>query len=295
MTLASALYEGTVVHLRLRPRRHRLGYGVFALLVDLDELDALPARLRLLSRNRFNLFSFHDRDYGARSAEPLKAQVARHLAAAGIEGGGPIRLLTMPRMLGYAFNPLSVYFCHTPEGRLSAVLYEVSNTFGERHSYLIPVEPGTEGRVVQRTEKRFFVSPFLGMDLDYTFRLRPPGERLMVSIVARDREGTVLSAVQEAERRPLTDGALARAFVNFPLMTLKVIVGIHWEALLIWLKGIPLRPRPAPPREGVTVGQATENGERLGWRPRATRARIEAAPTQRPLGSVASAPPSSPV
>lgn len=293
MTLASALYEGTVVHLRLRPRRHRLGYGVFALLLDLDEIDALSARLRLFSRNRFNLFSFHDRDYGGRSREPLQAQIARHLAAAGIEGGGPIRLLTMPRVLGYAFNPLSIYFCHTGAGRLSAVLYEVSNTFGERHSYLIPVAPGCEARVVQRTEKRFFVSPFLDMNLDYTFRLHPPGERLVVSIVARDRDGTVLSAVEEARRRPLTDGALARAFVNFPLVTLKVILGIHWEALLIWLKGIPLRPRPAPPREGVTVGRAAEKGERLGWRPRATLARIEAAP--RPLGSAASAPPSSTV
>src|SRR5262249_48726005 len=130
----SAIYAGTVMHQRLRPRRHRLRYRVFSLLLDLDELDEVAARLRLLSRNRFNLFSFFDRDHGDGRREPLRMQIERRLAAAAIApDGGAIRLLAMPRVLGYVFNPLSVYFCYRRTGVLAAVVYEVNNTFGERH------------------------------------------------------------------------------------------------------------------------------------------------------------------
>jgi len=135
----STLYVGSVMHRRLRPRRHRLRYRVFWMLLDLDEIERLPRVLRLFSHNRFNAVSFHDADHGDGSATPLRAQVERHLAAAGIAlGGGAIRLLCMPRILGYGFNPLSVYFCYQRSGLLAAILYEVHNTFGERHSYLIP-------------------------------------------------------------------------------------------------------------------------------------------------------------
>ena len=134
---ASGLYQGAVTHKRLRPREHALRYRVFMLLLDLDELPDLFRRLRLLSRGRFGLMSFDAGDHGDRSGAPLRPQIEQRLAAAGIEAGGPIRLLCMPRVLGYGFNPLSLFFCHRRDGRLAAILYEVTNTFGERHAYLI--------------------------------------------------------------------------------------------------------------------------------------------------------------
>ena len=136
----SSVYFGTVLHQRLRPVRHELSYRVFSLLLDLDEIPALAARLRLFSHNRFNLFSFHDRDHGARRPGPSRLHIEGQLARAGIAlDGGAIRLLCFPRVLGYVFNPLSIYFCHHRDGELRAILYEVKNTFGEQHGYLIPV------------------------------------------------------------------------------------------------------------------------------------------------------------
>lgn len=250
----TCLYFGDVMHRRVRPRAHRLAYRILSLLIDLDELDSAPARTRLFSRNRFNLFSFHDRDHGDGSGADLKGQVEAHLHAAGLEtDGGAIRLLCMPRVLGFTFNPLSLYFCHDRAGHLVAVLYEVSNTFGERHSYLLPAEPDASGMLRQRQDKRFFVSPFMEMDLAYSFRLRPPEETYLLSITVSDPKGTVLTAVHSARRTPLNDRALARAFLSLPLVTMKVVAGIYWEAAKIWVKGVPLYRKPPPPADAVTV------------------------------------------
>ncbi|MDE2303008.1 MAG: DUF1365 family protein [Sphingomonadales bacterium] len=254
MSAASALYAGQVMHQRLRPRRHRLAYRLFMLLLDLDEIDALAARLRLFARGRFALFSFHDRDHGAGTAEPLRAQVEAHCAAAGIRlDGGAIRLLAMPRVLGFVFNPLSVYFCHAREGALVAILYEVNNTFGERHSYLLPVAADSGALVRQTIAKRFHVSPFMGMDMDYAFRVVPPADALVVAITGSDAAGTVLTAVLTARRRALTDAALARAFLAMPLLTVKVVAAIGWEALRLWLKRVPLHDHPTSPADPVTL------------------------------------------
>lgn len=139
MTLNSALYRGRVMHRRLRPKIHELNYRVFWLLLDLSEIDDVDGRLRLFSRNRFNLLSFHDKDYGDGSGG-LRPQVDAWMAQAGIDlAGGPVRLLTMPRVLGYVFNPISIYYCHRPDGRLAAMVYEVTSTFGIRHAYVIPI------------------------------------------------------------------------------------------------------------------------------------------------------------
>jgi len=252
--IASGLYVGQVMHRRLRPRVHRLRYRLFSLLLDLDEVDDLARRLRLFSRGRFNLFAFHDRDHGVGTAEPLRAQVERHLRAAGIApDGGAIRLLTMPRILGYAFNPLSVYFCHRRDGALTAILYEVNNTFGQRHSYLLPVAEGDISLIRQATPKRFHVSPFMGMDMDYAFRVVPPGQRLAITIVGSDAEGPIITAALATTRRPLTDTALARAFVSHPLLTLKVVAAIGWEALKLWRKRVPVHRLPPPPDHAVTT------------------------------------------
>ncbi len=250
----SALYSGQVMHQRLRPRRHRLYYRLYMLLLDLDDIDACAARLRLFSRGRINLFSFHDRDHGAGTSEPLRAQVERHLADAGLASdGGPIRLLTMPRVLGFAFNPISVYFCYRRDGGLAATLYEVNNTFGQRHSYLLPVTRGSGPVIRQATPKRFHVSPFMGMDMDYAFRIVAPASALGIAITGSDAAGAVITAVLTARRQELTDRALLRAFLAMPFVTLKVAAGIGWEAARLWLKGVPVRDRPAPPGEPVTT------------------------------------------
>lgn len=255
----SCLYFGTVVHQRLRPRPHALRYRVFSLLLDLDELPALAARLRLFSQNRFNLFSFYDRDHGSRRGEPLRPYIEGQLARAGIAlEGGAIRLLCFPRVLGYVFNPLSIYFCHHAHGELRAILYEVRNTFGEQHSYLIPTRGAGDELVRQSCAKNFYVSPFMPMECSYAFRLKPPDARLAVSIRQTDREGPILFASLDGARAPLDDRTLARAFLRYPLMTLKVIGGIHWEALKLWRKGLRTLPRPAPPHDPVTICEAAE-------------------------------------
>jgi uncharacterized protein len=248
----SALYVGEVTHRRLRPRKHALCYRTFALLLDLDELPDIAGRLRLLSHNSFNLFSFFDRDYGSGST-PLRAQIESHARQVGLDlDGGPIRLLTMPRILGYAFNPISVYFCHDRDGRLCAMLYEVNNTFGQRHSYFIPAEGDEAGAIHQSCAKQFYVSPFMAMDMVYEFTVSPPGEKVSIAIVERDRQGVVLTATQAQKRVELTDGALARVFLSHPLLTFKVVVGIHLEALVLWIKGMRLQFRPPPPDHPVT-------------------------------------------
>lgn len=251
----SALYAGSVMHHRLRPKRHRLRYSIFYLLLDLDEVDALAGTLRLFSYNRFNLFSFHDRDHGEGAMISPRDRVERHLQEAGIESLGPIQLLTVPRILGYAFNPLSIYFCHRQDNSLSAILYEVSNTFGERHIYLIPVASDVKGPIRQESRKSLYVSPFMSTDMVYSFSVVPPGKDLAVSVIGRDTEGPMIVAKLAATRQDLSDETLARAFCTYPLLSLKVIAGIHWEALLIWLKGIRLHHRPSPPDQPVTLGR----------------------------------------
>jgi uncharacterized protein len=257
-----ALYRGEVVHQRLRPRRHRLRYRMFSLLLDLDQLPALDARLRLLSVNRANLFSFHEADHGDGSTPGLKAQVDAWLRAAGLPVGGRVRLLAMPRILGYAFNPLSVYFCDAPTGGLRAIVYEVNSTFGERHWYLVPVAPPTasrtsQGMLLHRCAKRMHVSPFVGMQADYGFRLRPPSadaaRPLHIGVDVHEPQGVLLRTAFVARRHALTDAALLRAFVLHPLLTLKVIGAIHWEALCLWRKGVPLQPRPPRATDPLTI------------------------------------------
>jgi hypothetical protein len=253
-----ALYVGEVVHHRSAGFEHRLRYRLFMLLLDIDAAEAVTRRLRLLGRGRFGLMSFTPRDHGDRSHRPLRPQIEAHLSTAGIDlAGGPIRLLTMPRILGYGFNPLSVYFCHRPDGSLAALVYEVTNTFHERHSYLVAVPEGATDRLVrQTTEKRFFVSPYMDQALTYDFTVRPPGEAVSVVVAVRRGDTPILTASFAGRRRPLTDAELLRAFVTHPLLTWKVTFGIHWEALKMMLKGARYRHRGAVPAHPVTVGKA---------------------------------------
>jgi len=266
VTHGSALYRGVVTHRRLRPREHRLNYRVFWLLLDLAEIDALDRRLRLFSRNRFNLLSFHDRDHGDGSGGPLRPQIEAYLGRAGIDiEGGPIRLLTMPRVLGYVFNPISLYYCHGADGRLAAVVYEVTSTFGVRHAYVIPVpaEDQAAGRIRQGAAKALYVSPFMGMEMDYEFRGHAPDESLNLTIDGLDVQGVLITAAMSGERRDLTDANLLSAAAAMPLLTFKVMAAIHWEALKLWLKRIPLTRQPPPAWGPVTI-QRKAKESRLG-------------------------------
>lgn len=248
----SALYVGEVVHRRFRPVAHSLRYRLFWMLVDLDELPYLSCLA--FSHNRRNLVSFHDRDHLDGSGTPLRLQVERILRDAGLDcADGPIRLLCMPRVLGSAFNPISVYFCHRRGGALAAMLYEVNNTFGQRHSYLIPTtEP--DARVIrQRCDKQFYVSPFMGMDMTYDFRIVPPAEHTSVIVDGGDADGRVISASFTGSHRPLSSRALLGLAARHFLLSLRVLGAIHWEAAKLWFKGLRLHPRPAAPSDPVSI------------------------------------------
>lgn len=259
MSWRSALFAGTVAHARHRPRRHRLRYRVFALLLDLDEVPALAARSRLFAHNRWAPISFHDCDHGDGTKGGLRAWVEGQLWAAGRwRDDLRIELLCYPRLLGYVFNPLSVYLCRTPDGQLHAILYEVSNTFGERHTYVIaePLQNGAAPGEAARHEcaKQFYVSPFLPLDCRYRFHVEAGGDQLLLRIDQDDPAGPLLTASFAARRAELSDRALLGALLRHPLMTLKVMAAIHWEALLLWRKGLRIyRHRPAAARIASSI------------------------------------------
>jgi DUF1365 family protein len=234
------------MHRRMRPRLHHFRYSAFWFLVDLDELPKLSGALRLFSHNRPNLFSIRDADHGDGTSTPLRRQAEQKLRAAGIEASGPIQLLCMPRTLGYCFNPLSIYFCHRADGELAALIYQVHNTFGGRHSYVMPVAEA-DRTIHQHCRKVFYVSPFMDMDLRYDFRTTVPDDRVAVGIRVGTTDGPMFTAALAGKRERLTDRALARLCLTMPAITLKVMAAIHWEALRLWLKGLRIRPRPPQP------------------------------------------------
>jgi len=258
-TLRSALYVGHVTHARLGAHSHRFRYRVVSLLLDLDELEAVDRRLATFSVERANLFSFHNRDHGARDGSALRPWVEAAFAEAGRPiDGGRILMLCFPRVLGYAFNPLTIYWAYGPDGGLAGALYEVKNTFGDQHGYLIAAgrdhPPGTP--LIQAVDKRFHVSPFLPVEGGYRFRLDEPGERLRVLIRLVGPDGADrLIAAQTGTRRELTDAGLLASLATHPWNTAKVTAAIHWEALRLWLKGAPYHPRPEPPATPVSLGR----------------------------------------
>src|SRR5579863_6391911 len=243
---AAALYVGDVVHARLKPVGHRFSYRVMSLLIDLDRLNVADRQTPLFGVNRRALYSFHEADHGARDGSSLRDYAQRRAAEHGIDlSSGRVLLLCYPRLFGYGFNPLSVYFCYRANGKLTLVIYEVRNTFGDIHAYVLPVEGRdvSPAGIRQQQDKRFYVSPFVAMEMRYHFRLIEPGEHVKLRILETDREGPLLSATFNGLRRALSTKELLRSFFSLPAVTVKIIAAIHWEALRLWWKGVRLVPR----------------------------------------------------
>ena len=254
-TSSACVYEGAVAHRRFKPKTHSFKYRVFSFLLDLDKLDQTSRRLRFFSRSKFNLFSIYDRDFGEGRPQDIAQHIRDILGKAGLPRCGKILLLCYPRILGYAFNPLSVYYCYDENDHIIATIYEVKNTFGGRHTYLFPIAEHSN-HITQSVDKCFHVSPFIDMDMRYHFSIVQPKERLQIHIRTDDAEGPLLNAVFEGRQAPLTDKKLLALFFNYPLMTFKVILGIHWEAVKLLAKGLRLRPGAPTPKNPVTVIEA---------------------------------------
>ncbi len=253
----NGLYVGSVTHRRLQPMGHRLRYRTYSLLLDIDQLDELGAHIPLLSHNRWNLFSIYDRDFGARDGTPLRAWIDRQLSDACIDlAGGKVTLLAFPRILGYTFNPLSIWFCHDRSGELRAVLYEIHNTFGHSLSHLVPIDGHSDRPHRHSFSKELHVSPFFDQDGRYAFTLRPPQDRFSVSIDYNVAGSKMLTATMSSKRRDLSSRNLLKAFSSHPLLTFKVILGIHWHALRLTIKGARYRSVPAPPEQSVKFERA---------------------------------------
>lgn len=234
-----SIYMGKVVHRRLRPIAHHLEYSVASVLVDVDQMDNLPWLLRY---NRLGIFGLYDNDHGDKNAVvPLHKFAWERMR----QHGAPVEvtrilMLSYPRILGYAFNPLSVFFGIDAAGNICMVLYEVHNTFGGRHVY--PAGPFAPGDATfAHADKAFRVSPFNKIEGHYGLRVTVPGDDVTVGVSLTTLEGPLLNAYFKGQRKPLTNGTLLRVFFGLPLMTFKVMVGIHWEALKLWAKGLKLQ------------------------------------------------------
>ncbi|KAB2645551.1 MAG: DUF1365 domain-containing protein [Verrucomicrobia bacterium] len=239
------------MHHRLAPKEHHFRYRIFMLALDLDELDAVAALIPFLSRNRRNLYEFRDRDHltlpGFEHAT-LKENLVEYLAQNGIRfpADGRITLVTLPRVFGYIFNPVSFYFCADAAGAPLCAVVQVGNTFREMKPYLLR-EPSGENAFRLTTPKHFYVSPFSALDLDFDFKLRVPGERLDIHIDDREGARAILVTALTGERAPLTAARLAWFTLKYPLITLRVIGLIHWHAFLLWAKRLPFHRKAANP------------------------------------------------
>ena len=249
--MTSAIYNGTVIHKRFKPKLHFFKYKVFSLLIDLSELKILDKNISFFSYNKFNLISFFDKDHGDRDGTSLVEWVKKNLNENKINNQNiKIKLLCYPRILGYVFNPLSVFYIYNNKDELISILYEVKNTFGEQHTYIFKVE--NDNLLQHNCEKKFHVSPFIEMNCNYFFRILKPSEKISVIIDQYHLNEKLLYASQDGTRADLTSSQLIKSYLKRPLMTFKIISAIHFEAFKLWAKGIKFIKKKLKIRNNIT-------------------------------------------
>ena len=253
MIKESCIYNGHVIHKRFKPKEHFFKYKVFSLLIDLSEVHEIEKKISFFSYNKFNLISFFDKDHGDRDGSSLIEWVKNNLKKTGAEIEGiKIKLLCYPRILGYVFNPLSIFFVYNSNSSLIAILYEVKNTFGEQHTYVFKTNPN-EKNIQNNCEKKFHVSPFMDLSSRYYFKILDPQNKLSVVIDQRDKDGKLLYASQDGLKSELSSKNLILSYIKHPLMTFKIISAIHFEALRLWVKGIKLIKKEKKIKNNITI------------------------------------------
>jgi uncharacterized protein len=253
-SLRPQIYTGDVVHMRLRPKPHRLAYRVFSLLTDVDTLPETARELRLFSYNRTNVFAVFDADHGPGDGTPLKEHTRAALSQAGLDAFAVrVMMLAYPRVAGATFNPLTVYYGFDAVGHLGAIIYEVNNTVGERTSYVVAAGPALNGVHAQACDKLMYVSPFTPAACRYGFRITPPGAEALVGVQVADAGGALLRTHFRGTAVPLTDRQLGKLAIRYPMLAVKVAAFIHLDALRLYLKGVPLVRRHTSPRYSVAV------------------------------------------
>ncbi len=250
--MTSSIYNGAVIHKRFKPKKHFFKYNVFSLLIDLSELEDLDKRVKFFSFNKFNLVSFYEKDHGHRDGSSLVEWIKKNLNENDINSKDiRIKLLCYPRIFGYVFNPLSVFFIYDSSEKLISILYEVKNTFGEQHTYIFKVKD--DANLFQHNcSKKFHVSPFIEMNCNYFFRILKPGEKISVIIDQYQTDEKILYASQDGKRVDFTSKELLKSYLKHPLMTFKIISAIHYEAFKLWTKGIKFIKKKIKIRNNIT-------------------------------------------
>lgn len=259
MHAASSLIVGKVMHQRLRPVLHRFIYPVFFVRINLADTDQLNNAV--FGINRFRLMSLYFKDYGARDGSDLLTWMRQLLAEHGMAADGDIFLQTMPRIFGYVFNPISIWYCHDKQGQLKAVLTEVNNTFGEHHLYLLATEDGApiQKDSVLTSKKMMHVSPFCEVKGNYHFRFVERADSCLVKIDYLDTEAILINTAISAKKIPLTNTHLLKVLLGQPLLTLGVMWRIHWQALRLWLKRVPFFRQPSAATSTITLSHEFSN------------------------------------
>ena len=250
----SLIYNGNVIHRRFKPKEHYFKYKVFSLLIDLEELNIIKSKIKIFSYNKFNILSFFDKDHGPRDGSSIKVWVKKNLKDIGIKDDKiQIKLLCYPRIFGYVFNPLSVFFIYNQSSELISILYEVKNTFGEQHTYIFKIN---DNKIISNNcSKKFYVSPFIEMDCEYNFRVLKPANTISVIINQKDKNGKLLYASQDGVAQELNAKNLLFSLISHPLMTFKIIAAIHYEALKLWIKGIKLVKKNLKIKNNTSIEQ----------------------------------------
>ncbi|MCW5823121.1 MAG: DUF1365 domain-containing protein [Cyanobacteria bacterium TGS_CYA1] len=262
--MKSAIYELSIEHHRMSPKRHSFKNRHFMLFLDLSKLDELSKTLRWFNHNKLGLFNFKDSDFLYAGNETIQSKVTRYLQEQKCDIEiEKIFLLANPRHLGYVFNPLSIYFCFDKSMELKAVVCEVCNTFYERKAYLLTENDLTDSTFKAQFDKEFYISPFTKLDDQIIFEITKPAESLGVQVTTNRLSETILVASMQGKRRELTDGALIECMFKYPLSNFMVTFGIHAHALLLWFKGVPHLRKESNPQLQTKILRSMKERENI--------------------------------